>query len=398
MSGVKREEILKNAFIKRAKKFLEENGVNPDSIDIESEWDSSLTPAENDNLFKNKMLEGGVIRPDWATSEKDQEDFYEYVTDYVERNRPMPNRIKEFYYDLHRALDKLRLGYANMLFVKGRAGIGKSYQIKWYLKKHDLDYVIAKKVTPAYLYRFLYENNGKIIWFKDIMRLFNDGEMKEMIKGIGETDPEDRIITNFTYSKETKDLPKSFITTSKFIFDYNTENLSQLRFKEDFLAILSRGEYIELVFDFEEMANLMRKIAKNKWQREVTEFLIKNYKFVGLNQFNLRTQQKAFNTYLWAKKTKRNWKEELKRELEMNLTPAKAFLYQFMGRKPISRVELKRMLIQSGYVNTVRTAERRIENWLECGELHIIPDGRQRNHLVSIFDLSAMSLIPKTDK
>ena len=372
---------MKRAFIKRSRKFLEKHGVNPETIDIESEWDNRLTPSENDYAFQGDMVERGIVRPDWSPSDKDYEEVLETIKG---QNKRHPNTIIEYYEDLHRALDKLRLGFANMVFVKGRAGISKSYQIKWFLKKHNLEYEVAKKITPAYLYRFLYENDGKIIWFKDIMRLFNDGEMKEMIKGIGETEPEDRMITNYSYSKETKDLPKSFITTSKFIFDYNTENLSQLRFKDDFLAILSRGEFVELVFDFDEMADIMKKIAESDWQKEVTEFLIKNYRFVGLNQFNLRTQQKAFNTYLWAKKTKRNWKEELKRELQMNLSPVKSMLYQFMGRKPISRVELKRMLIQAGYINTVRAADRRIENWLECGELHIIVD-KQRNPLVSIF-------------
>lgn len=370
---------MKNSFIKRGKELLKKHGIESDLIDLESHYDSSLKGGENFDNFKRKMIEQGTIKAEPVVSEKDWEDFDDQFnsTSIVEG--------KQFYEDVYRALDKMKHDYCNMLFLKGRAGIGKSQNIKFFLESNQIDYEVAKKITPAYLYRFLYENNGKWIWFKDIFRLFNDGQMKEMIKAIGETNPEDRIITNYSYSKETKELPKRFVTTSKFIFDYNSDNLQQIKFKEDFLAILSRGDYIELVFDFNDICRIMREIAKSKEEKEVTEHLIDNYHFTGLNQFNLRTQQKAFSTYKWANKTNKDWKKEVKRELKMNLSPVKSMLFQFMGKKPITRVNLKRMMLQSGVVNTTKTAERRINNWIECDELYIIT-GKQRNPLLSLFD------------
>ena len=365
-------------------------GFDKEKIDIESYFDPNLTLSENLNILKQ-------FKPDVPNVKSMALEYEDHINEQIEKHNESIKtdlNLAEHYSDMNRALDKLKHGFANIVLIKGRAGVGKTYGIRAFLNSHNIEFVIAKKITPAYFYRFLFENNGKLIWLQDVMRIFNDRELKEVIKAVGEFEPENRIITNYSYSYETQDLPKHFICTSKFIFDYNTENINQLKYKEDFLAIMSRAEYVELVFDFKEMSDVMRKICKTQEEKDITEFLIKNYKFVGLNHFNLRTQQKAFKTYLWARKTNRNWKTELKGELTMNLTPVRAFLYQFMGKTAIRMIDLKRMLLSSGYVNTMRTAERKITNWIELGELYKTLE--ERNAFVSLFPMGSINDTPLT--
>lgn len=358
-------------------------GFDKEKLDIESYFDPTLTMTENLkilNQFKTQFQDAKDMKDEYNSMVEDQ---IKAINDSIIYDNP----IKEYYSDVFRALDKLKNGFANLVLIKGRAGVGKTYTIKSYLKENNIDYVIAKKITPAFFYRFLYENNGKLIWLQDVMRIFNDRELKEVIKAVGEFEPENRIITNYSYSNETKTLPKQFLCASKFIFDYNTENIDKLKYKEDFMAIMSRSEFVEIVFDFKEMCDVMRKICKTDTERAITEFLIKNYKFVGHNHFNLRTQQKAFRTFHWSKMTNRIWEEELKKELTMNMTPTRAFLYQFMGKTAIRMIDLKKHLLISGYVNTMRTAERKIVNWIELGELYKTLE--ERNAFVSLFPIGS---------
>ena len=140
---------------------------------------------------------------------------------------------------------------------------------------------------------------------------------------------------------------------------------------------------MELVFSFVEMCQIMRLIAKEGWQRDVTEWLIQNFQHTG-EAFNLRTQQQAFRNYQYALNKNLDWAEYIKVELQRNLSGAKAFLYQFMGKNPIRTLELKQQLLRTGSVQTPRTAERKIAAWLETEELYKV-SGEQRNFLVSIY-------------
>jgi hypothetical protein len=192
-----------------------------------------------------------------------------------------------------------------------------------------------------------------------------------------------RKITIMNYSNQLRKagVPRTFHFEGSLVFDYNS--IIHSKHYEDYNALLSRGEYVELIFAKEEMADLMRKIAQTKFEKEVTEFLIENYVFIGQNQFNLRTQQKAFSTAYYCKETKRDWKEELKEELKINQSPVRCFLYQVMGKKPIKTKDLKRFLLSSGYVQTMRTADRRIKEWEELEEIYKI-SGEERNYYVSL--------------
>ena len=66
---------------------------------------------------------------------------------------------------------------------------------------------ICGDITEAYLYRLLFEHNGDIIWFRDIVRLLRGMNSINLLKSATETETE-RLLTKNSYSKAQSDLPK----------------------------------------------------------------------------------------------------------------------------------------------------------------------------------------------
>ena len=293
--------------------------------------------------------------------------------------------LNDYYRPIERAIEKMKLGFSHLCFVRGRAGIGKSHQIERCLRQFRLKYFeVNGDVSEAYVYRILVEHNGEVIWFKDVVRLLKGLRSIDMLKSACETKPERRI-TCLNYSDKQQDLPREFIFTGKLIFDFNS--LVGLKFREDFEALTSRGDFVDMIFSHAEMCEIMRLICRTPEQREVTEFLIANYAYSGFNMLNLRTQQKALQTHRYAQQTGRDWRQEVRAELHNQRSRVLKYLYPIAGDGPIRTLDLKRYLVRSGIVSTVRTAERRIADWLELGDLYRVSDG-ERNFLVSLFPVS----------
>lgn len=380
----------KNLQITKAKELCKKYDVPSDLIDIEATIDGDLSYPENKEKIIEKIKD---INPNFYTEEIDmgkveaerQEAILREEQEIEKRIKNMDTeqtkKLNDFYKSIDNAIEKMKLGLSHLLFVKGRAGLGKSYQIRRALVKHDFNIVVVKKISESYLYRVMYENNTEntILWIKDVMRLFRGQEALEILKGATETEQEERIVTNYTYSKVNKDLPRSFIWKGKIIFDFNTT--IGMKYIDDFHALVSRGDYIELTLSFDEVCAIMREIAKTEEEKLVTEFLINNYKEIG--QFNLRTQQKAFREYEYAKIKNYEWKEHLLYEFSKNKSPIQSFLYQFLGNKPMRVAELKKALIRNGFIGSIRSADRKIQEWLLLGELYKVSDG-DYNYFVSL--------------
>lgn len=378
----------KAAFFRRATEFLGENGIDPQTVDLESEFDDHMLASENMQTFQNKMVETGMVKPKMniAQIEEDQK-----ISDLLAEKTlqkqlagvKLPNKIRDFYQDIYEMTEKMKMELAHLGFVKGIAGIGKTHHIKIAAAKQGFKVVIAKKVSEPYLYRLLFENNDPnvLIWIQDAARFFRQQEMIEFLKGVTETDPADRIATNYTYSKDNDDLPKSFIWRGKLLFDYN--NMVNLKFLDDYNALISRGEFLELVFSRDEMAKIMRSVAKTKTEKQVTEFLIGNHKFVNNNHFNLRLQQQMFLEYEYATRKKLDWKKYLMRKLGKNKTPIQSMLYQCMGDHAISRTDLIQWLVRSNNAGSERTAARKIDEWLRMEEIYNI-SGTSYNPVLSL--------------
>jgi len=307
---------------------------------------------------------------------KEMEELNKIVQEANRNIKSEDKEINQYYERLRNSIERLHKGYINSIFVCGKAGTGKTHQIISKLNEMNLepskDYVeFAGEMSSAFVYRFLSENNGKILIFRDLINLITTMRSLELLKTATET-REPRIVRKGNYSKETEDLKDYFECKSKFIFEFN--NLRYNGLQEDIEALLSRGDFITLSLSFDDIANIMLKIAKESWQEEITKFLIRNYKFVGINALNLRTQQKCFGIYKWATETEKNWKEEIMKYLASEMSYIRRLLYTYMGDKAIKSSELKKILVLAHIdgVNTLRSASRRLHDWILMGELFIV--------------------------
>jgi len=321
------------------------------------------------------------LRPDLDPMELYNPDLTYLENKTLARKKMNEEEItKKYYYKLGNAIKKVTQGYSKILFVKGTAGVGKSKQIRTVLNNDNAEFVeLSGDISSAYLYRLLYENNGKIIWLKDFVKLLKMQDALNLLKAA--TESEDKcLLTKNNYSKVQEDLPDKFECNCKFIFDYNAIAIKGLQ--EDLNALQSRGDYIEVFFTKEEIINIMRLIATKTFEKEVTKHLIELIKKEVCVDINLRTQYKAFKTYNFCKQNDLDWKKELKSELKVS-SRERVLLHSLIGTKDITTTELKKILIKKGIVNTIRTSERFIKKMLFIEELFKVSE-EQRNYSVNI--------------
>ena len=363
-----------------------------DKFDLQAEFDGSLTFLENKRQIKEKLVARGLLKDEkvqmaYARAQQEQmlyERNLNALREIEEHNKQVeayqPTReLLEFYLPVYRAARKMVAGFCKLICLKGRGGIGKTFNMRNALIEAKADFIeIRGDVTPAYLYRILFDNSERIIYFNDVNRLLRHPESINMLKAATETE-DPRILSKLSYSKDQEDLPKQFIFKGGIIFDYNYIEPSV---KEDFEALLSRADYVELCFCIDDMKHIMRLVAKEEWQQKVTEHLVDNYEFEGL-LLNLRNQAKAFNTYKYAIEKGLEWQKEVDEEQKATMSRTRNLLYSLIGNRAVRTTELVKWLIKSGVVSTTKTAQRRIEDWLICDELYKLSEDI-RNFYVGI--------------
>lgn len=379
----KKSEVQVEKEMKKLKAFLK--AVIPESYDkydLKAHYDSSLTYMENKNIIIDEIKQlfadeykGATHKEQVAYAKAEQEKFNKQrdeaiekeILEYNKRNYVENKELNQFYSNVHRAISKMCQGYSNLAFIKGRGAVGKSWNIRKMLIQKKTKYTeICGDITEAYLYRLLFEHNGEIIWFRDIVRLLRGMNSINLLKSATETETE-RLLTKNSYSKAQSDLPDRFLYKGKIIFDYN--EIAGIMLKDDFEALQTRGDYVDVALSIDDVKAIMKLIAVEDWQNQVTDFLIKHYEFTGQNLLNLRTQWKAFKTYEYCQKNNLDWKVEIKEEMKSSISKVRGMLYSLMGKNSIRTTDLKKLLMKYGVVNTIRTAHRKINDWILTDEL-----------------------------
>lgn len=368
-------------FLKFAEAWI---GENHDQIDIESEYDKTLTLRENIEQFKIRHFKAGEYDKQLAkTNEEQAQEHYKEQLEGLKEQKDKDieqekKSILEYYKEVYDTIQrfKLKSNKINLMMVKGRGGTGKSWHIRKALVKYNIDYKEIQTITEAVLPEMLHKYNDKVLWLKDVVKIFNSPNAIDIVKAATETDTikdekgkEGRLICVNKYSHELRraGVPKEFMFYGQIIFDFN--KLSHSRYIEDFNAMKSRGYDITLIFDKKKIAKLMNLICKNKEEIEVTKYLIKHYKHHA--SFNLRTQAKAFNTYHCSKELKRDWQKELKYELDRSRTEIQEYVYEFIGDTMVKKAELIKWIRQGKqYAQTNQSARRRVNEWIEDGEIY----------------------------
>ena len=93
-------------------------------VDISQVYDPLVTFNENQDKLRTevKRIEGV------NTAQKDVDDYSKIVSE--------PNEVLDKHYKgVRNSIEKIVKGYSNLLFIRGRAGIGKSKQLEIYLKE-----------------------------------------------------------------------------------------------------------------------------------------------------------------------------------------------------------------------------------------------------------------------
>lgn len=287
---------------------------------------------------------------------------------------------QEIYNRLINSVKKICQGYSKILFVQGPPGHGKSRQIRNILTEEKSNFLeLSGDITEAYLYRLLYENNGKIIWCKDMVKMLKNQGMINLLKAATETE-EECLLSKNNYSNYQVDLPEYFYCNCKFIFDFNTINSPGL--KEDMDALVSRGELINIQLSKNQIIRLMNHIAKTDNEKIVTKYLIETINNKPYVNINLRTQYNAIKTFEYCKQNNLDWKKSIE-ELFIEHSKNISLLYSIIGKESIKSSELKKILIKKSIVNSKRTADRLIEKMLFIDEL-IKLSANDKNYLLKL--------------
>jgi len=175
-----------------------------------------------------------VILPELITVEENKYITKQEVRDIANiENVAISNKeVYEIYKPVINAVKKVIKGYSYLVIIKGHPALGKSFVIKNTLEGTNYAEQ-GGDLTPAYLYRILFENNNKILWLKDVSKIFKNHTCLPFytevitnngIKTIDKVDShEDKIASwNFNENKMEYKTFKKINTGIKTIMKINT--------------------------------------------------------------------------------------------------------------------------------------------------------------------------------
>jgi hypothetical protein len=198
----------------------------------------------------------------------------------------------------------------NSLILVGSGGIGKTHSVLTALKKNgmkemslesDGDFVVVKGFsTPKYLFRTLWENNGKTIIYDDADSAFKDPISANLLKAALEDSPK-RVITWGAEWSDKEEMPNRFQFTGRVIF---ISNLSIEQFPQ---AIISRSAKVNLQLSVDETVERIEQVFNQisgtpEEKKEVVAF-IRKYADVA-SDLNIRS---ALNVLQMRRNLGSNW-------------------------------------------------------------------------------------------
>lgn len=225
----------------------------------------------------------------------------------IEQTASEDNNIQEYFYHLQSFVKLVAHSKdVHSLFVLGRAGIGKTYNIISTLEEEGIKYEYRSgNVTPMALYKLLYEHNEKVIVLDDTQGLVrNKASMGVLFPALWSPTPW-RMVNWETTSKRLGDVPPIFEFKGKIIFCLNEVPKST-----DLDTLVSRCFFYQLGFNYGVLVEIMSAIANedrdglSKEERvDILGFIVRNTTPATKN-FDLRLQRKIEEIYLYDKE---NW-------------------------------------------------------------------------------------------
>lgn len=176
--------------------------------------------------------------------------------------------------DLRQAVRLLYRGVTNAVFIGGRGGIGKTFNVEEVLSELGLQdgdgyFKNAGSISAAGLYRLLFKQRNNLIMFDDSDNVFGDQEARNILKGATDT----KAVRKLAWSKQSSDIipaedfsdedekagnfPSFFEFTGQILF---ISNLDTDKLDPDG-ALRTRGILIDIDPTDEEIYDLMEKIV-----------------------------------------------------------------------------------------------------------------------------------------
>jgi cell fate (sporulation/competence/biofilm development) regulator YlbF (YheA/YmcA/DUF963 family) len=255
----------------------------------------------------------------------------------------------------------------------GPAGMGKTHTVEHVLQRMEAPYKkYGGHITVAQTFQFMYENSESLIFFDDCSNIISNREIIEQLKQALQDSGKRMLHYRSTGSAVDVD---EFEFKGQIIMAFNKMQAKDPNVQ----AIISRAPTVEMKYSFQDVISAMYQIAKNpggilkKHEKIVVTREIERYADSTMD-VSLRTQQQAFKIYNHCRKIHDGPNKEWKK-LVHNMIGKKerSWIYEFVkdlvGTGKIKRSELaKEIAIHKGV--TPRTAQRRIKEFLEIGEIY----------------------------
>lgn len=259
----------------------------------------------------------------------------------------------------------------------GPAGMGKTKLIQHTLKDQQIDYAkLGGHLSTSQTYEFLYENRKKLVFLDDVSQVVNNREIMELLKQALDVGNGKRILHYRTKNSSIVTKPK-FEFEGRIIMTFNTMDKNNPNVD----AILSRAPSVEMNFSYDDVIKAMYKIAKQSGEGELRQYEkmlvtkeIEDYTDPSMN-ISLRTQAQAFKIYKGMSSKYGESTGEWKRMVHKVCGDRnRSWIYKMVkGMCGVSgKVKRKTLALHIAEKRncSVRTAQRRIKDFLEVDEIY----------------------------
>ena len=320
-----------------------------DSIDFEAMLDSTLTFNENKSAIKKtlgfeittKEIENKAEEYGMTARKQEEEQTAKELNEALQKIKDTKAIELDKYFrvvdDYVKALVNAK--DINSLILLGEAGIGKSYRVIKALtdlnKEHSKDWVmINTHITPLEQYEFLYNNNGKIIIYDDIIKIFDDPvNLGILLSALW--NPMGKRMISYMSSSDKLNAPKSFEFKGKIIFLTN-------KLAEQLDTIKTRAFTINLEFSWEDKVKIIYELVKlYKMPMEVADWIKKHSNKASNLNFRL-----PFKVYELLRSHPDRWKKLA--QLQINFDKEKAMVVELLTSSLPVKEQIRRFITETG--------------------------------------------------
>jgi len=229
--------------------------------------------------------------------------------------------LDQYYDTLKNYVRMVTRGYSNMLVLDAEGGLGKTHTVCDVLSSeqgpdewmHRVGYT-----TPVELYKTLWQARGSddVLFLDDMSGITSSTKAVDMMKSATDTQGDRNWVeyrTSQAIDHPTKlhmELPNEFCFRGSIIMSFNDTPDNP-----HFDALVDRGTYYNLSFDYQERIDIIHELAKSRdfsdlhisAQKEVAEWIesVTNPAY----DVTIRTFEEVCNMYHFARQEGANWKK-----------------------------------------------------------------------------------------